>query len=130
MRRSPDVKTGGLGAFRCAGCAALWLGRFNSQVDKVDKRWFSGLASPAAAGLMASFVWTCHGLDLSGDDLRYAALAVTVVSGLLMVSSLRYNSFKGGRGRKGDRVPLFALLIAVALIDRKSVVEGKSCAVR
>src|SRR3546814_8841204 len=87
-----------------------------SQVAKVDKRWFIGLASPAAAGLMASFVGTCHGLDLCGDDLRYAALAVTVVSGLLMVSSLRYNSFKGGRGPKGDRVPFFALLIAVAVI--------------
>src|SRR3546814_7928296 len=33
-----------------------------------------------------------------------------------MVSSLRYNSFKGGRGPKADRVPFFALLIAVAVI--------------
>jgi CDP-diacylglycerol--serine O-phosphatidyltransferase len=109
-------KIGWLAAFLYAACAALRLARFNSQVAKVDKRWFIGLASPAAAGLMASFVWTCHGLDLSGDDLRYAALAVTVVSGLLMVSGLRYNSFKGGRGAKGDRVPFFALLIAVAVI--------------
>jgi CDP-diacylglycerol---serine O-phosphatidyltransferase len=109
-------KVGWLAAFLYAACAALRLARFNSQVGKVDKRWFIGLASPAAAGLMASFVWTCHDLDLSGDDLRYAALAVTIVAGLLMVSGLRYNSFKGGRGAKSDRVPFFALLIAVAVI--------------
>ncbi len=109
-------KVGWLAAFLYAACAALRLARFNSQVGKVDKRWFIGLASPAAAGLMASFVWTFHGLDWSGDEMRYAALAVTIVSGLLMVSGLRYNSFKGGRGPKSDKVPFFALLIAVAVI--------------
>ena len=108
-------RVGWLAAFLYAACAALRLARFNSQVSKVDKRWFIGLASPAAAGLMASFVWTFHGLDWSGDDLRYAALAVTVVSGLLMVSGLRYNSFKGG-GRGPEKVPFVALLIAVAVI--------------
>ncbi|HVI57307.1 MAG TPA: CDP-diacylglycerol--serine O-phosphatidyltransferase [Luteimonas sp.] len=109
-------KVGWLAAFLYAACAALRLARFNSQVGKVDKRWFIGLASPAAAGLMASFVWTFHDLDWTGDELRYAALAVTILAGLLMVSGLRYNSFKGGRGPKSDRVPFFALLIAVAVI--------------
>jgi CDP-diacylglycerol--serine O-phosphatidyltransferase len=65
-------KLGWLGAFLYAACAALRLARFNSQVGQVDKRWFIGLASPAAAGLMASFVWTCTDLGLSGEDLRYA----------------------------------------------------------
>ena len=93
------------------------LARFNSQVGQVDKRWFVGLASPAAAGLMASFVWTCSDLGFVGDDLRYAALAVTVAAGLLMVSRIRYNSFKGsGSGPKAERVPFFALLVAVAVL--------------
>lgn len=109
-------KIGWLAAFLYAACAALRLARFNSQVAKVDKRWFIGLASPAAAGLMASFVWTFHDLDWSGEDLRFVALGVTIVSGLLMVSGIRYNSFKGGSGPKSDRVPFFALLIAVAVI--------------
>ena len=109
-------KLGWLGAFLYAACAALRLARFNSQVGTVDKRWFVGLASPAAAGLMASFVWTCHELGFAGEDLRYFALAVTVVAGLLMVSRLRYNSFKGGSGPKSDRVPFFVLLIAVAAL--------------
>lgn len=109
-------KVGWLAAFLYAACAALRLARFNSQVAKVDKRWFIGLASPAAAGVMASFVWTCHDLDWSGEELRYVALGVTVVTGVLMVSGIRYNSFKGGSGPKSDRVPFFALLIAVAVI--------------
>lgn len=109
-------KLGWLAAFLYAACAALRLARFNSQVGQVDKRWFVGLASPAAAGLMASFVWTCTSLGWIGRDLRYAALAVTVIAALLMVSRIRYNSFKGGSGPKSDRVPFVALLVAVAVI--------------
>ncbi len=110
-------KVGWLGAFLYAACAALRLARFNSQVGTVDKRWFVGLASPAAAGLVVSFVWTCHEFGWAGEELRYPALAVTVLAGLLMVSRLRYNSFKGsGTGPKSDRVPFFALLVAVAIL--------------
>ena len=110
-------KLGWLAAFLYAACAALRLARFNSQVAHVDKRWFIGLASPAAAGLLASFVWTSHSLGLNGTDLRYAVLGVTVVAGLLMVSRIRYTSFKGGStGPKADRVPFFALLVAVAVL--------------
>ena len=108
-------KIGWLVAFLYAACAALRLARFNSQVGQVDKRWFIGLASPAAAGLMASFVWTMHDFGLSGADYRYLALAVTVCAALLMVSRLRYNSFKGGSGPRSDRVPFVALLVAVAV---------------
>jgi CDP-diacylglycerol--serine O-phosphatidyltransferase len=109
-------KVGWLTAFLYAACAALRLARFNSQVAQVDKRWFIGLASPAAAGLMASFVWTCHDLRLDGTQLRYAAAAVTVVAALLMVSRIRYNSFKGERGPRGERVPFFAIVLALAVI--------------
>jgi CDP-diacylglycerol--serine O-phosphatidyltransferase len=108
-------KVGWLGAFLYAACAALRLARFNSQVGKVDKRWFIGLASPAAAGLIASFVWVCHEFHLPGQQLRYSALALTVLAGLLMVSRIRYNSFKGsGQGPKADRVPFFVLVLVLA----------------
>ena len=89
-------RIGWLAAFLYAACAALRLARFNTQVGVVDKRWFIGLNSPSAAGLMASFVWVCSDLGWSGDELRYAALAITVIAGLLLVSRIRYNSFKGG----------------------------------
>jgi len=110
-------KVGWLAAFLYAACAALRLARFNSQVGQVDKRWFVGLASPAAAGLLASFVWTMHDSGLDGTANRYLALAVTVVAALLMVSRLRYSSFKGsGSGPRAERVPFVALLVAVVVL--------------
>ena len=114
---APFGKVGWLAAFLYAACAALRLARFNSQVGQVDKRVFIGLASPAAAGLVASFVWTFHDLGWSGSELRYAALAVTVVAGLLMVSRVRYSSFKGsGDGPKAERVPFAAIIVAIAVL--------------
>ena len=125
-------KVGWLGAFLYAACAALRLARFNSQVGTVDKRWFVGLPSPSAAGLVASFVWVMVDLDLwSGTQLRYAALTLTVIAGLLMVSRIRYPSFKGGKGPQGDRVPfkmLFAVLVIIIglVIDPSKVLLGGS----
>lgn len=115
-------RLGWLAAFLYAACAALRLARFNSQVGVVDKRWFIGLASPAAAAVMVSLVWTLHDYDVAGRGLRYVALAVTVLVALLMVSNIRYTSFKGSkRGEQGERVQFFvfpvllAVLIALAL---------------
>lgn len=113
-------------AFLYAACAALRLARFNTQVGTVDKRWFIGLASPAAAGLMMSFVWAFADgtLGWNGDELRYVALGVTILAALLMVSRIRFWSFKGtGQGgARADRVPFVVLVIvplaiAIAFID-------------
>jgi CDP-diacylglycerol--serine O-phosphatidyltransferase len=107
-------------AFLYAACAALRLARFNTQVGVVDKRWFIGLASPASAGLMMSFVWAFADGDLgwNGPELRYVALGITLVSALLMVSKVRYWSFKGGgaAGVKSDRVPRVVLLLIPVVI--------------
>jgi CDP-diacylglycerol--serine O-phosphatidyltransferase len=108
-------KLGWIAAFLYAACAALRLARFNSQVGQVDKRWFIGLASPAAAGLVVSFVWTCHEFGFTGEELRYVALAVTVAAALLMVSRLRYFSFKGG-GPRSDRVPFLGIIVILAVV--------------
>ena len=87
----------------------------------MDKRYFVGLASPAAAAIMASFVWTFADLHVRGAELRWVALPLTVVVALLMVSRVRYSSFKGsGTGPRADRVPfvwvLIALVVLVALV--------------
>ena len=119
-------RMGWLAAFLYAACAALRLARFNTQVGVVDKRWFVGLASPAAAGLMMSFVWAFAdgGLGWSGEELRYVALAVSIVAALLMVSRIRFWSFKGGseKGPRSERVPFVALalvpiIIAIMVVD-------------
>lgn len=107
-------------AFLYAACAALRLARFNTQVGTVDKRWFVGLASPAAAGLMMSFVWAFAdgSLGWNGDELRYVALAVTIMAALLMVSRIRFWSFKGSGegGARADRVPFVALFLVAVVI--------------
>ncbi|KQO00130.1 MULTISPECIES: CDP-diacylglycerol--serine O-phosphatidyltransferase [Stenotrophomonas] len=119
-------RVGWLAAFLYAACAALRLARFNTQVGTVDKRWFVGLASPAAAGLMMSFVWAFAdgNLGWSGEELRYVALAVAIVAGLLMVSRIRFWSFKGGgeKGPRSERVPfvvlaLVPIIIAIMVVD-------------
>ena len=113
-------KLGWMAAFIYAACAALRLARFNTQVGVADKRYFQGLASPAAAGLCMSFVWAVEDNDLFGfnaSDMDFVTPVVAIVAGLLMVSRLRYFSFKASP--KSDRVPFIwipaAMLILVAL---------------
>ena len=121
-------KAGWSASFLYAACAALRLARFNTQVGVVDKRWFIGLASPAAAAVMMAFVWCMVEFGYSGEELRYVALVVTVCSGLLMVSRLRYTSFKGGRANPSpptERVPFVLLLVVILAIVAIYIYQGK-----
>jgi CDP-diacylglycerol--serine O-phosphatidyltransferase len=104
-------KLGWLAAFIYTAGAALRLARFNTQVGIADKRYFQGLASPAAAAMLASLVWigTQHGF--TGDQVRVPVLIITVFAGLLMVSNIRYHSFKS-LDFKG-RVPFVTGLLVV-----------------
>lgn len=106
-------KLGWCAAFVYAACAALRLARFNTQVGVADKHYFQGLASPAAAALCMSFVWTADSLGYSGTQLAFVAAPLTVVAGLLMVSRVRYYSFKALPA--DGRVP-FVWIIAAVLI--------------
>jgi CDP-diacylglycerol--serine O-phosphatidyltransferase len=92
----------------CAG-AALRLARFNTNIDVVDKRYFQGLPSPAAAALVAGFVWVMLDNQLTGYDLRWYAAALTVFAGLSMVSNFKYYSFKSLNMRKS--VPFFVIFL-------------------
>ena len=105
-------------AFIYVACAALRLARFNTQIGKVDKRWFIGLASPAAAGVVAGWVWAVWALDetgIRGVDLPLVLVMLfalmVAAAGLLMVSNIKYYSFKD-LDLKG-RVPFVAILAVV-----------------
>ncbi len=121
-------KLGWAAAFIYAACAALRLARFNTQVGVADKRYFQGLASPAAAALCMSFVWAIEDKGLFGfnaSNMDFVTPVVAIVAGLLMVSRVRYFSFKAWP--KSDRVPFIwipaAMLILVALaVDPPRVV--------
>ena len=105
-------KLGWLAAFIYTACAALRLSRFNTQANSQDKRYFQGLPSPPAAAVLAGMIW-CGGVyDLIGDTTSLVfCLPVTVIIGILMVSNVRYHSFKEF-DLKG-RVPFMAVLIVV-----------------
>lgn len=102
-------KLGWFAAFiYCAG-TALRLARFNANIDVVDKRYFQGLPSPAAAALVAGFVWVMQDNQFTGNDLRWPAVAITVFAGLSMVSNVGFYSFKDFNMRKS--VPFIVVLI-------------------
>jgi len=108
------AKLGWSAAFIYAAAAALRLARFNTQAGIEDKRYFQGLASPMAAALIAGMVWLGYSYGISDDRLAVViALPVTVIAGILMVSNIRYHSFKQIDFR--NRVPFVAGL-AVVLI--------------
>jgi CDP-diacylglycerol--serine O-phosphatidyltransferase len=101
----------------CAG-AALRLARFNTTLEVIDKRYFQGLPSPAAAALVAGFVWVMMDFGIVGAQVRWPAAALTVFAGVSMVSNLRFYSFKDINLRK--RVPFFvvaALVLAFVLVS-------------
>ena len=107
-------KLGWMGAFIYAACAAIRLARFNVRAGVVDKRYFQGLPSPAAAGIVAGAVWCGLYFDIPGSALIIPAYIITVGAGVLMVSSIGYYSFKDLKLQ--GRVPLVVLLLVVLII--------------
>lgn len=90
----PLGKIGWIVAFLyCAG-AALRLARFNTNLGVIDKRYFQGLPSPAAAALVAGFAWVAHDLGWTGAELRWPAALLTAFAGISMVTNILYWSGK------------------------------------
>lgn len=87
-------KLGLFAAFVHAAGGALRLARFNTQLATADKNYFQGLPSPAAAAILAGFIWICLEYKYDIELFKYFALALTISTGLLMVSNFRYWSFK------------------------------------
>ena len=106
-------KLGWLAAFVYVAGAALRLARFNTQVGIADKRFFQGLASPAAAAVVSGLVWVGVEYDVVGTDYGLVVAAVTGLSGLLMVSNFKYNSFKEVNWH--GKVPFVALLLVLLI---------------
>ena len=140
----PLGRWGWIAAFVYCACAALRLARFNVNTAVVDKRYFQGLPSPAAAALVAGFIWltsamlvnqrdvplfrkliSALGTDPIGrGDLAWIMFGVTLFAGLTMVTNAPYYSFKDFGGRRS--VPfvvlvLIALLIAIVSIEPATI---------
>ena len=106
-------KLGWLAAFIYVAGAALRLARFNTQVGIADKRFFQGLASPAAAAVVSGLVWVGVEYDAVGTDYGFIVAAVTGLAGLLMVSNFKYNSFKEVDWH--GKVPFVGLLLVLLI---------------
>ena len=108
-------KLGWLAAFIYAAAAALRLARFNTQAGSADKRYFQGLPCPAAAAVIAGLVWfDSVGMPLAGSAITFVAFILTLLIGLLMVSNVRYHSFK--QFDLHGKVPFFNILLIVLII--------------
>ncbi len=107
-------------AFVYCACCGLRLARFNVAVGTADKRFFQGLACPAAAATMASFVWVCINLGYNGAEVVVLVLLLTLICGGLMVSNFAYYSFKDMT--ESRKVP-FAMLLALLLLFVTTAVD-------
>lgn len=87
-------KLGWVAAFVYVACAALRLARFNTNNAVLDKNWFQGLPSPAAAALVSGFVWVMDDVQVPGPQLDWFAWGITLYAGLTMVSSAPFFSGK------------------------------------
>ena len=104
---------GWMAAFVYCACAALRLARFNVNTTVVDKRYFQGLPSPAAAALVAGFIWLMTEAEVDTASVAWPMFALCLFSGLTMVTNVPFYSFKDVQMRKS--VP-FAAIVLLALI--------------
>jgi CDP-diacylglycerol--serine O-phosphatidyltransferase len=115
---------GWIAAFVYCACAALRLARFNVNTGVVDKRYFQGLPSPAAAALVAGFIWLATEYGFKGSELVWPMFGLTLYAGLTMVTNVPFYSFKDLSLKKSvpfASIVLVALGIAVINIDPPTV---------
>jgi CDP-diacylglycerol---serine O-phosphatidyltransferase len=121
LRGLPN-KLGWIAAFIYCSGAALRLARFNTNIEVVDKRYFQGLPSPAAAAMVAGFIliMTDLGTDvgLTIRQLGWISFGVTLFAGLTMVTNVPFYSFKDVNFRKSvPFIVVFLIALALALVS-------------
>ncbi len=112
---APLGRVGWAASFIYMSCAALRLARFNVQLGTVDKRYFLGLQSPLAAGLVTFVPWVAYKYSIDVTPLiSYLAAFLTVFAGLLMISNYQYFSFKEMHFK--GTVPYIVFVLAIVLL--------------
>ena len=127
---------GWIAAFVYCACAALRLARFNVNTGVVDKRYFQGLPSPAAAALVMGFIWLLTeagvrpgqgSVTLSWTQVTWVTFGFTLYAGLTMVTNVPFYSFKDLHMKRSvpfAAIVLIALGIAIVNIHPPTVLFG------
>jgi len=118
---------GWIAAFVYCACAALRLARFNVNTAVVDKRFFQGLPSPAAAAMVAGFIWLMTEAGVVGEQVRWWMFGLMLYAGLTMVTNVPFYSFKEVSFKRSVPfavIVLLALGIAAINIDPPTVIFG------
>lgn len=124
---------GWIAAFVYCACAALRLARFNVNTGVVDKRYFQGLPSPAAAALIAGFIWLMTESGIKGNaalwgiSIPWITFVLALYAGLTMVTNVPFYSFKDVHMKRSVPfvvIVMIALGIAVINIDPPTVMFG------
>jgi len=115
-------KWGWIAAFVYCACAALRLARFNTNIGIVDKRFFQGLPSPAAAALVTGFIWVLDDYGFKDaarvDWLAWTAFGFTLYAGLTMVTNVPFYSFKDVSFKRSvPFIAIVAIALGIALIN-------------
>ncbi len=109
---------GWIGAFVYCACVALRLARFNVNTAVVDKRFFQGLPSPAAAALVAGFIWLMTEAGVSGQDVRWPTFGLMLYAGLTMVTNVPFYSFKDVQMKRSvPFVVIVLIVLGIAIIN-------------
>ena len=126
LRSLPSPRIALAAAFIYAACAALRLARFNVQIGVIDKRFFNGLPSPAAAAVVAGFVLLMDDLNIDGEDVAWWAFAVTLVAGISMVTTAKFFSFKSmsRRAISFTAIALLAVGFGLMLMHPPTIIFG------
>ena len=111
---SSDGKLGWMAGFLFVACGALRLARFNIQIGIIDSKVFNGLPIPAAASVIATTVIFFYFIGSEGKFHNSYITYSVIVLALLMVSNIKYYSFKGMNLR--SRVPFTFILIVVGIL--------------
>jgi CDP-diacylglycerol--serine O-phosphatidyltransferase len=119
----PFGRLGWLAAFLFMACGALRLARFNAQAGTSNSDYFTGLPIPAAAAMSATTLLLYRKLGMGGDENPVVILAMLYILSFLMVSTLKYYSFKkpGLFSRTNFNVLVTALLILIFIAAQPSV---------
>lgn len=126
LRTLPSTRLAFAVAFVYAACAALRLARFNVQIGTIDKRFFNGLPSPAAAAIVAGFVWLMDDHEIDGKEVAWWALGVTLAAGISMVTTAKFYSFKAmsKRAVSFTSLAVIACVIGIAVWEPAKVLFG------